>query len=115
MTAAAAGGGDSHLFDEGGVRVGEDVPFLSAQVAAGDVEVDPQVGVVPLHGHADVLEGKGAGTAFREPAERRGGDRVTLMVAMWNGVAIPKTGMMTVSYFLSMKIFMSLMSFSRGI
>lgn len=40
---------------------------------------------------------------------------VTLMVAMWNGVAMPKTGMMTVSYFLSMKIFMSLMSFSLGI
>ena len=39
----------------------------------------------------------------------------TLMVAIWKGVAMPKTGMTTVSYFLSIKIFMSRMSFSRGI
>lgn len=34
---------------------------------------------------------------------------------MWKGVAMPNTGMMTVSYFLSIKIFISLISFSRGI
>lgn len=47
-----------HFFDESGIGVGEDVPFLSSQRAAGDVEVDPQVGVVALHRHADVLHSK---------------------------------------------------------
>lgn len=45
----------SHFLDKGGVWVGEDVSFLSTQIAAGDVEVDPQVGVVSFYRHTDVL------------------------------------------------------------
>ena len=47
--------GDVHFFDEGGVGVGEDVALVAPQGAAGDVEVDSQVGVVALHRHTDVL------------------------------------------------------------
>lgn len=39
----------SHFLDKGGVWVGEDVSFLSTQIAARDVEVDPQVGVVSFY------------------------------------------------------------------
>lgn len=46
---------NSHFFDKRSIGVGEDVSFLSPKRAAGDVEVDPQVGVVSFYRHADVL------------------------------------------------------------
>lgn len=46
---------DSHFFHKRSIRVGENVSFLSSQIAAGDIEVDPQVGVVAFYGHTDVL------------------------------------------------------------
>ena len=55
MATGATSCQDVHFFDEGGVGVGEDVALVAPQGAAGDVEVDPQVGVVPLHRHTDVL------------------------------------------------------------
>ena len=47
-----------HFFDEGSVRVGEDVPLVASQRAARNVEVYPQVGVVSFYGHTDVLQEK---------------------------------------------------------
>lgn len=52
-------GADSHFLNERGVGVGEDIPLLSPQRAAGDVEVDPQVRVVAFYGHTDVLRRRG--------------------------------------------------------
>lgn len=63
---------NSHLFDKGGVWVGEDVSFLSTQIAAGNVEVDPQVGVVSFYRHTDVL------TVERGEGSERPGNRVVL-------------------------------------
>lgn len=60
--ASASSTKHSHFLDKGGVWVGEDVSFLSTQIAAGDVEVDPQVGVVSFYRHTDVL--------MEEPGER---------------------------------------------
>lgn len=66
---------DSHFFDERGVGVGEDVALLPPQRAARHVEVDPQVGVVSLYRHTDVLETTAEGTDVkRGPDDRVGGE-----------------------------------------
>lgn len=46
---------DSHFFHKRSIRIGENVSFLPSQIAAGNVKVDPQVGVVAFYGHTDVL------------------------------------------------------------
>lgn len=58
MNFFSIGGRPLHFFDKSGIGVGENVSFLSSQRAARDVEVDPQVGVVALYRHADVLHSK---------------------------------------------------------
>lgn len=116
-------GGFLHFFNKSGIGVRENVSFLSSQRAARNIEVDPQVCVVSLYRHTDVLHStRKEVIKQREEIAKKvrigGGEEFkinTLMVAMWNGVAIPKTGMTTVSYFLSIKIFISRMSFSLGI
>lgn len=63
---------DSHFFNKCGVGVGEDVSLLSSQRAAGDVEVDPQVGVVSFYRHTDVLHGEeGKETSADEKREKQ--------------------------------------------
>lgn len=47
-----------HFLDKCGIRVGEDISLLTSQRAAGDVEVDPKVGVVSFYRHTDVLKKK---------------------------------------------------------